>query len=146
MDSLINILENFSLNPTNFDDSLDVMITKMNNLSVLPEDFEWYKISENYSKLKYLNKLINDYPVKGVKLDECLTFFLKDLDKANEYYLREIKWDEERYYLNQALKIEHMLEHSFDIQNPYDKLSYIIETYDNFIPLIESNLGEYKKT
>ena len=31
-----------------------------------------------------------------------------------------------------------MLEHSFDIQNPYDKLSYIIETYDNFIPLIES--------
>ena len=44
-----------------FDDELDFIISKMKNLDSSDSECEWEKLQNIYSKLKYLDEMINFY-------------------------------------------------------------------------------------
>ena len=83
MDDLISLLKNCVVNPKKFDEGLDELIS---NLKIKEEsndesnpNEEWDTLSENYSKLKHLHRLINFHKITifNDKFKECLILFLR---------------------------------------------------------------------
>ena len=138
MDDLINLLKNCVVDSKKFDEGLDELIS---NLKIKEDDpnKEWETISENYSKLKHLHRLINFYKITVLpeKFKECLTLFFIDIDKTNQYYLRTLDWDSEPFFLDKIKLIKNSLENSLNISDPYEKLEIIIKAYFMFLPIIE---------
>ena len=133
MDDLINILQNFDI--TSFDDNLDNLIGK---ITITDYDEEWNTLTENYSKLKHISRLINYHKISTLKFGECLNLFLNDLDKINQYYLKELNWDDnEDVFFDKTSEVKNLLETSLNMFDPYKKLEIIIKAYFIFLPIVE---------
>ncbi len=138
LDSIIYLLQNTVIHTEeSFEDELDVLIE---NLSIDKKSVidPWITLSGNYSKLRYLYELINFYEIpKKDKFNECLKFFFIQIDKTNQYYLREINWEGDKRIQKECMEIELLLEKSLNLNDQIVKLKTIIDAYTIFVPLIE---------
>ena len=84
IDSILNILENLAI-VDDYDIDLENLINKFTNLYD-NSNMEWEKLSENYSKLKYISQLIDFYQIPNkLKFEEVLKIFFIEIDKINQY-------------------------------------------------------------
>jgi hypothetical protein len=138
MDLLIESIQNFAIsqNEQHFDACLDEIISRVNNLYTADADFEWYNLRENFSKVKYLNELLNFYNINQTKkLVYLIGIFMESIDRTTKIYLYEINWES---YPN----IESYLLESLNANNPLQKLGAITKAYDLLVPIIESMRNE----
>ena len=136
MDDLIYLLKNCKVDSIKFDVGIDALISnlQLNDSS----DQEWETLSENYSKLKHIHRLINYFKINNTeKFKKYLNVFLEEIDKTNQYYLRELDWESELSFLNKMMEIKNMLEVSLNMNDPYEKLEFIIKAYFMLLPIIE---------
>jgi hypothetical protein len=136
MEDLIHLLENCKVDSVKFDVGIDALISnlQLNDSS----DQEWETLSENYSKLKHIHRLINYFKVNNTeKFKKYLNVFLEEIDKTNQYYLRELDWESELSFLDKMMEIKKMLEVSLNMNDPYEKLEFIIKAYFMLLPIIE---------
>ena len=136
MEDLIHLLKNCKVDSIKFDIGIDALISnlQLNDSS----DQEWETLSENYSKLKHIHRLINYFKINNTeKFKKYLNVFLEEIDKTNQYYLRELDWESELSFLNKMMEIKNMLEVSLNMNDPYEKLEFIIQAYFMLLPIIE---------
>lgn len=136
MEDLIHLLKNCKVDSVKFDVGIDALISnlQLNDSS----DQEWETLSENYSKLKHIHRLINYFKVNNTeKFKKYLNVFLEEIDKTNQYYLRELDWESELSFLDKMIEIKNMLEVSLNMNDPYEKLEFIIKAYFMLLPIIE---------
>ena len=134
MESLIGIIQKFGITQDEMylDNSLDHLIENFDKLSNNDADDEWERLKSNYSKLKYLNELINFYHIPDLtKFKITLGKFMESIDTVTQYYLRNITtWDEEEMILK-------YLEESLNSYDPILKMGKIIKAYSLLVPEIE---------
>jgi hypothetical protein len=138
MDLLIKSIEHFAIsqNEKTFDSCLDEIIFRVNNLYTADSEFEWETLRENYSKIKYLNEVLNFYYVPQTKkLIQLIGVFMDSVDKVTQMYLQEIDWDENP-------TIQGYLLDSLNANNPLHKLGCVIKAYQLLVPLIEGYRNE----
>jgi hypothetical protein len=138
MDLLIESIHRFAItqNENYFDNCLDEIITRVNGLSTSDADFEWYNLRENFSKVKYLNELLNFYNIsENRKLIYLLDLFMETIDHTTRHYLREINWDSQPV-------IETFLINSLNAGDPLQKLQEITKAYQLLVPIIENLRNE----
>jgi hypothetical protein len=138
MELLIKSIEHFAIsqNEQTFDNCLDEIIFRVNNLYTVDAEFEWKSLRENYSKIKYLNELLNFYNIKQTKKFVTLIgIFLESIDKTTQMYLREINWDDNP-------TIQDYLLNSLNAQNPLHKLGLVLKAYQLLVPIIEGYRNE----
>ena len=138
MELLIKSIEHFAIsqNEQTFDNCLDEIIFRVNNLYTVDAEFEWQSLRENYSKIKYLNELLNFYNIKQTKKFVTLIgIFLESIDRTPQMYLREINWDDNP-------TIQDYLLNSLNAQNPLHKLGLVLKAYQLLVPIIEGYRNE----
>jgi hypothetical protein len=137
MDSLINALNSFQFVENKSEDVFDQLISDFKINLTEDSDTEWETITSNYSKLLYLNHLIDVFEFPETK--QFLTILNKvlcDIDKKNNQYLHELTWEEEEHEQN-FLNIQNLFEQSLYCSKPTEKLKLILESYRILIPIIE---------
>ena len=96
MDLLIDSLEKFNIHKdhTKFERDLENVIgsfKKLNN--------EWEKIKSNYSKLRYINELVDNYYIPNSEnFLKSIDLFMNNLDHTIENYIYEIDWKNQKPY------------------------------------------------
>ena len=139
MDSLVNAMYSFKItkNQETFDNDLDSLILKIDGLSTSDPDLEWDTIKSNYSKLRYTNHLIEFYDFKEIKkFVMALSKFLDYIDTINQYYIKQLSWDEEEHSEDFS-EILDLFTKSLNLNDPFEKLKTILKAYKIFIPIIE---------
>jgi len=138
MDSLIYSLENFNIHkdPVKFETDLEYVISsfeKINNL-----DDEWPTLKANYSKLRYLNELIDNFYIpNSEKFLKSVELFMVKLDRITNYYLHEINWKNQEEFINEeSLKIEEYLLISLNSNDCIEKLKNLLKGYEILVPII----------
>jgi len=137
MDSLINALNSFQFVENKSEDVFDQLISDFKINLTEDSDTEWETITSNYSKLLYLNHLIDIFEFPETK--QFLTILNKvlcDIDKKNNQYLHELTWEEEEHEQNFVI-IQNLFEQSLYCSKPIEKLKLILESYRILIPIIE---------
>jgi len=109
---------------------IEQLISQLEELSTKEFNYEWESLIDNYSKLKYLEKI--DYEITGsIKLMDSLRKFMEQMDKVTQHYLKEILWEKS------LIPIKQYLSKSLNHNNPEIKLLYIIKAYDILVPIVE---------
>ncbi len=138
MDSLINCLERFNINNTNFENELDYITNQMTNVNVNETNAEWEKLSQNYLKLKYICDLVNMFPIKSERFYKCMGTFFDYLDTVNQTYLRTIDWYCEEDFINtKCITVQTFLENSLNTADHSVKLKYILCAYEHLVDIAE---------
>jgi len=152
MEHIIDGFENLILKQTGEMSNellLSELLFSIGNLSVHDHEFEWNRITDNYSKLIQLSKIISINESNLVY--EPLYEFMKKIDKVNEYYLKNIDFDlnpciiefehlekDDMYSLiDTSMIIKESLMDSISINDPYQKLDEVIHSYKSIIELVE---------
>jgi hypothetical protein len=145
MDDLIKGLKKFKLNQESFDNVLDESICKLCTLKVTPEVVEWEKLKSNYSKLRYLNYILES---KSINLEShqkflrALGIFMDYLDSITLIYFREINWKTEKEFVDQAIIIKEELEKSLNSNDPLKKMKYVLTAYNLLVQIVEKIQNE----
>jgi hypothetical protein len=138
MDLLIESIHRFAItqNENYFDSCLNEIITRISNIYTADADFEWYNLRENFSKVKYLNELLNFYNItQNSKLNYLIGIFMESIDRTTQVYLREINW-------NSQPVIEKFLMDSLNAVDPLQKLDAITRAYNLLVPIVEDLRNE----
>ena len=137
LDSLIHLLQNTVIyTKKSFEDELDGLMGSL-SIKKYNSDDEWDVLSENYSKLNYLFELINFYEIPSKdKFNECLEIFLKEIDRINQFYLKEINWENDPNIDFEGTEIEFLLRKSLNLNNQIEKLKTIVDAYKLFVPIV----------
>jgi len=135
-----------SQNQEQFDDDIDCLMSKMNQVELSPDDVDqqWELLKSNYSKLKYLSELINFYhlPTEG-KFSDSLKVFMESIDKKTQIYLKEIDWFNcEPEFKQESAAIKTFLDDSLNQNDPVLKLSSVVKAYEVLVPIIEDMRNE----
>ena len=139
MDSLINAINSFKILENKSEEIFDDLISKMEILDTSDSEIEWDVLKSNYSKLRYLNHLIDNYVFPETKkFSRILISILNGIDSMTQYYLKELDWDSEENMKEECLETKVLFEKSLNIYFPIEKLKTILLAYDIFIPIIES--------
>jgi hypothetical protein len=138
MELLINSLENFNIHKdtVKFETDLEYVISsfeKINNL-----DYEWPTLKANYSKLRYLNELIDNFYIpNSEKFLKSIELFMVKLDRITKYYLQQINWKNQEDSINkESLKIEEYLLISLNSNDCIEKLKNLLKGYEILVPII----------
>lgn len=141
MDSLISAIHNFSIskNKSTFDDELNEIVFKFEKFDYHDQDYEWDIIKVNYSKMRYINELIECYEIpESVIFIDKLTEFLASIDKMTQYYLKNISFihDSDEVQLD-CDRIKKLFEKSLNINDIFKKFKIILEAYCIFVDIIQ---------
>ena len=143
MDELINCLAKFAVSDKSdesiisFDNSLDDVINKFQNLNDNGPDQEWDILTSNFSKLRFIENIIDDIIIFP-KFLESLKKFMEQIDKNTQRYIDHIDWDEQAPEIqNDANIIFDYFKKSLNIHNPVEKLKIVTSAYTIFIPIVE---------
>ena len=132
MDSLIYLLERFVIYEHEFDKHLGIIFQSRcvrNPPNILTQN-PWNLLQENYSKLKYLDELINFYNIPNIiTFAHCLGVVLLHFDTLNKFYIEELNCSQQEYIL---------LQNSFTEKDQYKKLKMIVYTYRSLIDFSET--------
>ena len=146
MDSLISAIHNFSItkNKSTFDDELNEIVFKFEKFDYHDSDYEWDIIKTNYSKIRYINELIECYeiPESNIFINK-LTEFLENIDKMTQYYLKSISFmHEEDYIQTDCDRIKKLFEKSLNVNDIFKKFKIILEAYSIFVDVIKDFRNE----
>ena len=120
-----------------FDNSLDDVINKFQNLNDNGPDQEWDILTSNFSKLRFIENIIDDIIIFP-KFLESLKKFMEQIDKNTQRYIDHIDWDEQAPEIqNDANIIFDYFKKSLNIHNPVEKLKIVTSAYTIFIPIVE---------
>jgi len=137
MDSLIKTLESFNIhkNEHQFDIELDSVIDSFENLNNCDE---WITLKSNYSKIRYLNELIDNFYIpNSEKFLKSLDLFMINLDKITSYYLHEISWkSQDPDIQEEAIQIEEFLILSLDSTDCITKIKLVLKAYNILVPIV----------
>ena len=147
MDQLIKGLKKFSLNKNeeDFETLLDDSICKMCNLKMESQDLEWETIKINFSKLRYINYIIQ---MNNLQLDnhtkfmKSLGIFMSYIDTITLRYFREINWDADKEVDEKVTVIRESFEKSLNSNNSIEKMKYVLDGYLKLVPIIEKIRNE----
>ena len=89
MDDLIGILQNCKIIN---DLEIDNLITKLYHLDTIDQADEWDQLKKNYSKLLFINDLINENRTFNRKLNFLIERFMEYINNKTEYYLKHIEY------------------------------------------------------
>ena len=139
MDALLRTLTVFSISDTKSEAQFDEILSKMETLETIDSDFEWETLTGNYSKLRYLDHLMDYYHFPETeKFNGILIKALESIDKKNQYYLRTFDWGEQNEEIKEELApVQQLFEKSLNTNIPSYKLTYTLEAYDILMPIIE---------
>ena len=142
MDLLIKNLETFSINYQEFEDSLDSVLDKFNEIEIHDSQLEWESLKENLSKLKYIDNLIKkvNYKLEG-KFLKSVKKFMETIDKNSIYYLRSIDWSNyeySQYIQDNAPVVKEYLENAINTDNMLYRIDYTIYALSVLINIIEN--------
>ena len=144
MEYLLKAMKKFNISKDGqtFEDELDTIIEQMNILATNDPDYEWTTIKMNYSRLKYIDDLILFYDFyENNKFLQTLTKVLDDIDKINQYYLKNLTW--ELYDVQDELNVtKQLLYDSLNQNDPIEKLKIVLNAYSVLIPVIEDFRNE----
>jgi len=146
MDELIKGLKGFNLTKDKdaFDTILDQSISKMSNLQV-SENEEWDKLKLNYSKLRYLNYLLENKNLhfnSNEKFLVSLGIFLKYIDSITLIYLKSIDLENDTEYPTESKFVKKELENSLNSNDQLKKMKHILEAYKTLIFVVEQIKNE----
>jgi len=147
MDQLIKGLKKFSLNKNeeDFETLLDDSICKMCNLMKTKNDIEWETLKSNYSKLRYLNYIIQ---MNNLQLDnhnkfmKSLGIFMEYIDTITLHYFKEINWDYDKEVGDKVMVIKELFEKSLNSNNSIEKMKYVLDAYLQLVPIVEQIRNE----
>jgi len=145
MEELLECLAKFAVSDQSkesfisFDNSLDDVINKFENLNETDPNEEWDILKTNFSKLRFIddtleNAEIINYP----KFLESLKKFMEQIDKTTQKYIEKIDWSDQGPELqSDANIIFDNFEKSLNINDPIKKLKIVLNAYTIFIPIVE---------
>ena len=137
MDSLIKTLESFNIhkNEQQFNIELDSVIDSFENLNKCDE---WITLKLNYSKIRYLNELIDNFYIpNSEKFLKSLDLFMINLDKITNYYLHEISWKSQDPDIQEdAIQIEEFLILSLNSTDCITKIKLVLKAYNILVPIV----------
>jgi hypothetical protein len=141
MDSLINSVKNFKIdgNCSSFENDLNGIITKMENLETIDSEVEWETLKSNYSKLRYLDYLVKNMVLPD-KFNISLDLFLNNIDTNTQRYLAKIDFELESYpkdILKKTKKVKELLENSLNCSGVI-KMKYILDAYKYLVKIVEA--------
>ena len=96
------------------------------NLDQSEKDYQWFKFKDIYSKLRYLNELIDNFYIKDTDL------FLINLDnflKLNEYII--------------SSQIDTFKINYFKTTDCIDNIKTLLKIYDLILPIMEERMDKY---
>ena len=145
MDELVECLAKFAVSDksdesfTSFDNSLDDVINKFQNLNETCPDEEWDLLKTNFSKLRFINDTLeNSEIINYPKFLESLKKFMEQIDKITQRYIEKIDWtDQDSEIQIDANIIFENFEKSLNINDPLEKLKIVLNAYTIFIPIVE---------
>ncbi len=141
MDNLLNALNSFNISDNKSSDAFDEILSKMDNLYTHDANEEWETLTGNYSKLRYLDLMIDNYDFPETKVFiDLLHSVLSEIDKKTQFYLSELNWEDDNK--EEFEYVHDLFEKSLNQNNPFDKIKMILEAYDYFIPVIEEYRSE----
>ena len=134
MDDLIGILQNCKIIN---DLEIDSLITKLYHLDTIDQADEWDQLKKNYSKLLFINDLINENRTFNRKLNFLIERFMEYINNKTEYYLKHIE------YLDDENIIVSLLGDSLnDKLNNQERLKLVLAGYKLIIDLISTTIKE----
>ena len=139
MDSLINSLENFNIHRdiVKFEMDLDSVISDFKKINNVVD--EWEILKSNYSKLRYINELIDNFYVPNSdKFLKSIEIFMNTIDRTTQYYLHEIDWKNQKpdCFTGICLEIEKYFTLSLHSNDCIEKLKNLLKAYDMLIPIV----------
>ena len=141
MDNLLNALNSFNISDNKSSDAFDEILSKMDNLYTHDANEEWETLTGNYSKLRYLDLMIDNYDFPETKVFiDLLHSVLSEIDKKTQFYLSELNWEDDNK--EEFEYVHDLFEKSLNQNNPFDKIKMVLEAYDYFIPVIEEYRSE----
>jgi len=138
MDKLIKSIQSITFKESNVDELIK-SIEKITMLGKRKREIEYQELKSNYSKLVKINKFlesINNSEKKILKneLEEFLTY----LDRKTMVYLTEINWEiGDPDIISEYQNIAYLFGSSLNLNDPYQKLSIILEAYSKIINIID---------
>jgi hypothetical protein len=146
IDALTESIHRFVLgqNEKSFENDLDFIMSKMDNIEIEDTDQHWEDLQKNYSKLRYLYEVINFYHLPtSIKFIQSLKLFMESIDKKTQIYLREIDWYEnEPDLLEESMEIKKCLDCSLNENDPIKKLHFVLKAYKILVPIVEDIRNE----
>ena len=146
MDDLLEKLAVFNItrDEEQFDTDIDDIINRMSNDLLLEHDYQWIKICENFSKLKYLDNIIKNYYVpESDKFLLALEKFMETIDKMNLVYIKEIDWYQNEH--PDCVEIKRLLDISMGEHDTLARLNLCVRAYALLLPIIENLRNEKQK-
>jgi hypothetical protein len=147
MDELLQKLAIFNItrDEKEFDTDIDDIITLLSTHQLEDHDYQWNKLCENYSKLKYLDNIIKNYYIpESDKFLLAIEKFMQTINKVNTVYTKDINWYQDEH--PDCVIIKSLLDQCLDNPDPLTKLSSCVKAYSLLIPIIENIRNEnYKK-
>ena len=146
MDSLLEKLAVFNItrDEDQFNTDIDDVIDRLNCNLLEDHDYQWNKICENYSKLKYLDDIIKNYYIpESDKFLVALDRFMATIEKMNLIYIKEIDWHQNEH--PDCLNIKLLLDTSVNEEDPLTKLDLCVKAYSLLVPIIEIIRNEKRK-
>ena len=145
MDELVECLAKFAVSDqskesfTTFDNSLDNVINKFQNLNETDPNEEWDILKTNFSKLRFINDTLeNTEIINYPKFLESLKQFMGQIDKTTQRYIKKIDWNDQGPEIqSDAVIIFDNFEKSLNINDPIKKLKTVLNAYILFIPIVE---------
>jgi hypothetical protein len=163
MDEIINLFEKIIIkniqNENKSENEIESLIDKFNESNIIDQEKEWNLLQENYSKLKYLNKLIKNNQVKTNKdFIKPFTNFINKIIKTNIYYVDHICLNPRKYTKKEGFnnldiqsvrelisQIAEDLDRSIQDNDPFIKLEYTLSAYKYMIDIAEDIRSEKAK-
>ena len=161
MDEIINLFEKIIIKNIQNENKyeIDSLIDKFNDTNIIDQEKEWNLLQENYSKLKYLNKLIKNNEVKTNKdFIKPFTKFINKIIKTNIYYVDNICLNPRKYTKKEGFnnldiqsvrelisQIAEDLDRSIQDNDPFIKLEYTLSAYKYMIDIAEDIRSEKAK-
>jgi len=146
MDSLLKKLAVFNItrDEEQFDSDIDDIINSLNSNLLEDHDYQWNRLCENFSKLKYLDDIIKNYYIpESDKFLIALDRFMASIEKMNIVYLKEIDWHQNEH--PDCLEIKRLLDISVNENDPLSKLNFCVKAYTLLVPIIEIIRNEKRK-
>jgi hypothetical protein len=152
MDDIISKFEKLSTGSNESD--IDDLISKINELDI-NNYFEWNRLCDNYTKLKYFKSIYSNVDIKYYEsiFKRPFLIFMEKIDQINKYYIENINLNPNHYtndcnmYDISSIRdiieiISNSLKKSIKLENPSTKLDYVLIAYSNIKLLIEDLKGE----
>jgi hypothetical protein len=149
MDDLIKSVKQFSIknDASEFENNLDTICSKMQDLETNQNYVEWEILKSNYSKLRYLDYLIEGKSIFSIKKTdlpakfyESLDAFLEKMDHEIKHYFECIDFELDEYepkLLRKTKKIKKLFEESLNCNESIKKMKLILEAFNILIPIAE---------